>query len=173
MGTAGFGIVGSSGRVSGTFTRPANTTAYTAGDVVSDNGTTTTLLEMSGVGRREGSSGYITGAMIITDQKSITPRLQVKLYNASNPTVSADNAASRELYADVGKMAAIPFTLSAMSTATDTTNSTMSKSEDAMLRIPFQCASGTQSLYALVETLDAFTPTSGQSFTLVLFVDHD
>jgi len=171
--TAGFAVTGVSSRISAAFTRPANTTAYTAGDVVSNDATTTTLLEIPAIGRRPGATGYITGVILITDLKSITPSIKLKFFNASTATVAADNAASKELYADASKVAAGAITMPAMTTPADTTNSTLSKSEDMTLRVPFKCAADSQSLFVLLEAVDAFTPASGQGFTLVLFVDHD
>lgn len=151
-------------------TRPADTTAYAANDVVSNSTGTTTLMAFAAFARVNGGSGYIVGARLATNLKSITPRFRVHLYNAANPTVSADNAPHRSLYADLGKGLGY-FDLPALSTAADTANSDSSRTLDFTLRVPFLCAAGSQTLYALLETLDAFTPASGQKFTLTLLGD--
>jgi len=158
--------------VSGSFTRPADTTAYTAGDVVSNSTSSTTLLSISGCARVNAGSGYIVGARLITDKKSITPRVRVHVYNASNPTVAADNAAMDIRYADVSKRIGF-FDLPAMSTGTDSTNSTSSQAQDKTLRFPFVCAASSTTLYFLLEALDAFTPASGEAFTLVVDCDQN
>lgn len=159
-------------RVSATFTRPADTTGYTANDVVSNNASTTTLMTLANAVRVAAGSGYIVRARLETDKKSITPRFRVHLYNASNPTVSADNAAMQDKYADSSKRIA-QFDLPAMTTAADTTNSDMSRAHDSTLRVPIVAAAGATSIYAMLEALDAFTPASGESFTLTLWIDQN
>ena len=159
-------------RVTGTFTRPADTTAYAAGDVVSNNATTTTLISLASAARVNQGSGYIVGCRVATNKKSVTPRIRVHLWNASNPTVSADNAAHKSVYADIAKrIGAID--LAAMATSADTTNSDMSSASDWTIRVPFVAAAATTTIYAFLETLDAFTPASGDSWTLELMIDQN
>lgn len=156
-------------RVSAEFTRPADTTGYSAGDIVSNSTSATTLLTLTNALRVAGGSGYIVRASLVTDKKSVTPRFRVHLFNASDPTVAADNANHKELYADASKRLGY-FDLPAMTTATDAASSDMSRAIDNTLRHAV-IASGSRNLYALLETLDAFTPASGEKFTLTLFVD--
>jgi len=153
-------------------TRPGNTDAYGANDVVSNSVSASTLMEFANLARVAGGSGYVVGARLSTDKKSITPRIRVHLFNASNPTVSVDNANYQEKYADVGKRLGF-FDLPAMATAADTSNSDMSRAIDMGLRVPFVCADATKSVFALLETLDAFTPANGQKFSLSLVVEAD
>lgn len=163
-------VGGNLARISVEFTRPADTTAYTAGDVVSNSTSATTLMTLTNALRVAGGSGYIVRASLTTDKKSITPRFRVHLFNASNPTVAADNVAHKELYADASKRLGY-FDLPAMTTATDTTSSDMSRAMDNTLRHAIVAAAGSRDIYAMLEALDAFTPASGEKFTLALFVD--
>lgn len=156
--------------ISTEFTRPANPTAYTAGDVVSDNATATTMQALANAARVSGGSGYVTGIRITTDKKSITPRIRVHLFNTTGADVAADNAAWKSIYADVSKYVGW-WDMPAMITGTDSTNSTNSISEDLTLRLPYTCAA--TSLYYVLETLDAFTPASGEKFTVTVFVDRN
>lgn len=173
--TSGEGHIGEVGgsisTTSAVFTRTTNTTAYTAGDLVSNDTTTTTMLTLTGAARISGGSGYITGVWVATDLKSITPRFRVHFYNVNTPTVSADNLPHRELYADLSKRIGY-VDLPAMSTPVDTTNSTLSRASDATIRIPFVTSASTN-IYAVVETLDAFTPASGQSITVRIATDRN
>jgi hypothetical protein len=153
--------------VSASFTRPANTTAYTAGDVVSDNATTTTIISFAAFSRVNAGTGYIVGARLSTNLKSITPRIRVHLFSDAAPTISGDNLAFREVFADNSKRIGF-FDLPSMTTGVDTTNSDMSRAIDMALRIPFICAAASRIVYAVLETLDAFTPSSGQQFNLTL-----
>jgi hypothetical protein len=166
IGAIGGAIV----NVSTEITRPADTTAYAANDVVSNNTTTTTLGTLTNCARVNAGSGYIVGARLATDKKSITPRFRVHLFNASNPTVAADNVAHKSVYADLSKRIGT-FDLAAM--ATDTTNSDVSAATDWTLRIPFVCAAASRDIFFFLETLDAFTPASGEKFTLVLLIDQN
>ncbi len=166
-------VVGKSIKKSVTFTRPANVNAYTAGDVVSNSTGTTTLLEFTQFARGDGASGYITAAILTTNKKSIVPAFRLHLFNAADPTVVADNVAHKELYADIAKVAGQPIDLAAMTTPADAAGSDLSKIGDATLRVPFQCAEDSRSLFVLLETLTDFTPASGESFTLTLHADLD
>lgn len=162
----------------GTFTRPANTTAYTANDVVSNSTSATTLIVITNAARVVGGSGYIVGARLTTDLKSITPRVRLHVYNASTPTIAVDNAAMQLRYTDSSKRIR-SVDMPALSTPIDATNSTQSEASlpdptnGNPPRIPFICASGDRNLYILLETLDAFTPASGQGFTLTVDIDQN
>lgn len=149
------------------FTRPADTTAYAAGDVVSDNTVTTTIQEIVNFGPANGTTGFIVGAKIATDLKSITPRIRVHLYSVATVTINGDNVAWMDLYVDTPKQLGW-FDLPPMITGADTINSTLSSSQDMTLRIPVKLDSATDSIFFVLETLDAFTPASGQKLTLTL-----
>jgi hypothetical protein len=149
------------------FVRPADTNAYAVNDVVSDSTSATTVQALANFARVNGGTGYVTGARLTTDKKSVTARFRVHLFNASNPTVAADNVAMKRLYADESKYLG-SFDLPAMSTPADTTNSTDSVAADLTIRVPFVAGGATRSIYYVLETLDAFTPASGQKFTLRL-----
>jgi hypothetical protein len=146
------------------FTRPSNTTAYAALDVVSDSTSATTLMALAGAARAAGRGGYVTKVRLVTDQKTNTARFRVWFYTASNPTVAADNSPYLLLWADrasrIGYVDLVP-----MATE-DATNSTAASALSTSARLAYQCASGDSALYAVLETLDAFTPASGQLFYL-------
>lgn len=157
--------------VSAEFTRPSDTTAYAAGDLVGNSTSAATPLTIAGCARVNGASGYIVRADLITDKKSITPSFRVHVFNAA-PTQSNDNAAHRALYADVSKRVG-EFAIGPMGTPADAANSTLSRAVDMNLRLPFVCAAGSTSLLFLFEALTAFTPDSGQKFTLQLAIDQN
>lgn len=156
--------------ISTEFTRPSDATGYTAGDVVSDNTSATTMQALANAARVSGGSGYIVGIRVATDKKSITPRVRVHFYNTTGATLSVDNAAWQDKYADSSKRVGF-YDMPPMSTGTDTTNSDMSRAVDMGMRIPYVCTA--TSLYFVLEALDAFTPASGEKFTLTVFVDRN
>lgn len=170
-GEAHIGEVGGNmAMISTEFTRPADTTAYAANDVVSDSTGATTMQALANAARVSGGSGYIVGIRVTTDKKSVTPRVRVHFYNTTGATLAADNAAWKEVYADVSKRVA-SWDLPAMTTGADTTNSDMSRAIDMTCRIPYTCAA--TSLYYVLETLDAFTPASGEKVTVTVFMDRN
>lgn len=157
-------------KVSASFGRPADAVPYTVGDVVSNNTATTTLMTFTDLLESAGGGVKIVGARIVTNQKSVVPAFRVHLFNVNNPTVSGDNLPHRELYADESKYVGF-FDFPAMTTAADTTNSTSSRATVSNINIPVEGASGSRNIYALLETLTAFTPASGAQYTLTLIAD--
>lgn len=157
--------------VSAEFTRPADTTAYAIGDLIGNATSGAVPLTIANCARVNGGSGYIVSAALITDLKSIAPSIRVHIFSSA-PTQSSDNAAYQAGYVDVAKRVG-EFTLGPMATPADTTNSNLSRAMDMNLRIPFACAAGTTALLFIFETLSAFTPASGQKFTLQLAIDQN
>lgn len=140
-------------------TRPADTTGYTAGDQVCGVFTFTDVPP----------GGFVVGAKLTADQKSIVPAFRVHLHKAS-PTLPGDNVALTQLYTQDADCIA-SFDLPAMATPAGTSGSTLSRTSDFTLRVPVE-ASGA-SFYAVLETLTAFTPASAGKFTLTLSVEGD
>lgn len=156
--------------ISTEFTRPSDTSPYSINDVVSNDTATTTMQALANAARVSGGSGYIVGIRISTDKKSIVPQFRVHFYNTNGATLSGDNANWQDKYADASKRVAY-YDMPAMSTGADTTNSDMSRALDMTMRIPYVCAA--TSLYFVLETLTAFTPASGEKFTVTIFVDRN
>ncbi len=165
-------VTGRGKRVSTEFTRPNDTSPYSGGDVVSNSTSATTLIALQNAFRVAGGSAYIVRASLVTDKKSVTPRFRVHLFNASNPTVAADNVAHKELYSDQSKRLGF-FDLPNTTTAQDASSSDMSRSMDNTLRHMVIAADDSTSLYALLEAIDGFTPSAQQKFTLTLFLDQN
>lgn len=140
-------------------TRPSNTTAYTAHDEI--NATVAGYLTFSDAVSVAGASAKLVKARLATSKKDVTPRIRLHLFHTAPSGQSDDNAAFRFLYADRDKeIGYIDFP--ALLVGTDTTNSTAAKSQNLELYLPFVSV-GTD-LYGRPETLDDFTPASGQTF---------
>ena len=82
-----------------TITRPADTTAYTAKDAVSNSTSAPAALTFTGLARLAGGSGYIVKARLMTSQAACTAAFKLHLFNAT-PTPINDNAAYTLLYAN-------------------------------------------------------------------------
>jgi hypothetical protein len=160
--------------ISAEMTRPAagDVNAYITGDVVSNSTTTTTPIQLTNIFRVAGGSGYIVKIRIVTDKKSITPRLRVHFFNANTATLAGDNLPYKEVYADSAKRLGY-WDMPAMTTATDTTNSDMSRTLDLTCRIAVTAAAASRDLFVVFETLDAFTPASGQKFNITVVMDNN
>ena len=157
-------------RVAATFARPADTTAYAALDTVSTSTSAPVVITFSGMARVNAGSGYITKARIMTDQKTNSARFRLHLFHTA-PTLTNDNAAFPLLWADranrVGKIDFSPMTTE------DATNSTCAESLNEAVRLSFTCESANTALYGILETLDAFTPASGQNFYISLTAEQN
>lgn len=153
--------------IAASFTRPADTTAYAALDVVGP--AVTAVVTFTDVASDEGASGYITGLRLWTNQSTNVAQYKVHFYHTA-PTAIADNAPFTLLWANRDKRIG-SVTLSAA--ATEGTGSDAAAAADFTIRIPYKAAAGSRDILAMVETLTAFTPASGQQFYLELAVENN
>lgn len=146
-------------KTSVTFTRPADTTAYTAGDVVGG------VLRFLGAATTPGSELLVTSHDLRIDVASIPSGMtsfRLHLYKDTPPSALADNAAfdipagdraSYLGYLDLGSPADIGSTLYVQA---DQVNK------------QFRLGTGETVLYAYLVTTGAYTPTSAASKTINL-----
>lgn len=155
--------------VSDDYTRPSNTTAYTAKDAVSDSTSAPTILTFADAVESNGGSGFIVGARLVTDNvTSMTPRLRLHLYHTA-VTPHNDNAAFTSLYANrTSRIGFIDFP----ALQTSGSGSDASYAVNFTDVVPFVGGS-TNDIFGLLETLDAFTPASGQKFYVELQIERD
>lgn len=158
--------------VTGAFARPADTIAYAANDVVSNSTGTPTanLLVFSGIGGQPDNTGFIVKAVLETNQAANVARFRLHLFNAP-PSRQGDNAPFTLLFADAMKhVDYIDFP--AMSS--EGTGSTGARAVAVVgfgnLPLAFNTP-GVIDLWGILETLDAFTPASGQAFWLRLVAE--
>jgi len=171
--TAGEAHIGEVGgrmtAVAVTLTRPADTIAYAAKDAVSNSTSAPTVLTFADMARINAGSGYIVKARLMTNQSTNTARFRLHLYHTT-PTAINDNAAHTLLWANrVNRIGYVD--LPAMQT--EGSGSDAANSQNDTIRMPFVCAAGGRSVFALVETLDIFTPANGQIFYIELTPDQN
>jgi len=148
-----------------TFTRPADTTAYAAKDAVGDSTSAPTVLSFTNAVRISGGTGYVVGARINTSQTTCVARFRLHLFRTT-PTAINDNGAFTLLDANFAtRLGYIDF--AAMQT--EGTGSTAANSQNATVRLPIVC--GATTLFGLLESLDAFTPASAQTFKFELAIE--
>ena len=161
-----FKVAGNMSSASATLTRPSDTTAYAAKDVVTDSTSSPTVLEFSDIANVVGGSGYIVKAILLTNQSTNTSRFRLHLYHTA-PTAINDNSPFTLLWANrVNRIGYLDF----VACSTEGTGSDMAQSQSDTVRLPF-ITSATKHLYGLLESLDAFTPASAQLFYIVLNAD--
>lgn len=147
-------------------TRPANTTAYTAGDVVASNTTAGSIVVPSATAARVSAGSFTLGRVKLgtnatTGMSGVN--LQMDLWTTAPTFTNGDNGAYAVATGYAGYVGTATVSLQqyadgAVGTATIA---------DGPINI--KLASG-QSLYWTLQTLSAFTPASGQTFTATLEV---
>ena len=154
-------VISEASNPSDSITRPANTTAYTANDVISivagEN------LEFA-TGFPAGSKFAIFSAIMRSDDAAVISGMttyRLHLYNAA-PTAIADNAAHAVITADAAKYLGY-ITLSAMEDAGDY----VVKRTDGINAV-FSLATAGTSIFGQLQTIGAFTPASATVYTIEL-----
>jgi len=142
-----------------TFTRPANTTAYTAGDVIGS--AASAIHELTGAASSS-SFVFVQSIQLLINDTTVPSGMagfRVHLYSAA-PTAILDNAA-------------YTFTTSDAAAWQDSYDLGTPAVRGSMLRVQAYYQGGimklqpaSSSLYAVLETLGAYTPASGTAYTL-------
>lgn len=150
---------------SATFQRPGDTTAYVAGDVVSNSTVASSLMELE-IARVNGGSGWLEKVRLITNNKNTTARFRVWFYKISNPAVAVDNAKMTLLWANrenrLGYIDLPP--MATEDAASDSASALASPGNSANLPFTFVTGELTRKLFVLLETLDGFAPAANQQF---------
>lgn len=155
-GVDGALAVGTITTAKASFTRPANTTAYAAGDVISNSASATTKMEFA-CGTLFGAN--IVSAMFKTNNPLFVGKVRLWLTNNSAYTVVADNAAQAMAYAS-SEIGYIDVTMSATGTA-------CAVGGVSNFCIPFK-PDALGKIYGWFETTVIQTPTSAQQFSAEL-----
>lgn len=153
-------VAGGAYRSTVTITRPSNTTAYTAGDVVGDTGGSA-ILTLSSVGPSGGFVLIQSISLVFSDSTvpSGMGAFRIHLYSAT-PTAIADNAAFDLVSGErANYMGYID-----MPTPQDF-GSTLYTQADYPGRL-VKLAAASTSLFAEIETRGAYTPVSASTVTL-------
>jgi len=142
-----------------TITRPSDTTAYTAGDVIGDtNGSA--IFTFANMGKATGGEVLITSIEFELDvATSAIGQVNLRLYNAV-PTAIADNAVWDLVAGDRGKY------LGKVVLATPVDEGTSLFCDNDGINKQIKLLTG--SLYVEVQTISAFTPASASVKRLII-----
>lgn len=150
-------------------TRPSDTNAYAALDAISESTSAGTVWTFADCARKNNGTGYIVGVRLFTDQTTCTARFRLHLFHTA-PTAINDNVAYPLLYANFTNRIGM---LDIPALRTEGAGSTAAGGINIIDRLPFVCAAADDDIYGLLETLDAFTPASGQKVYIELAVSRD
>lgn len=154
------------------FSRPADTAAYAANDVISTatSGVTSSYCQFTNVLPVSGAQGYVVAARAMVTGNAFATALRLHLYAAAPTSQVQDNVGFNMLIADfanyVGYIDFSGWTSGATSGSVSDSSVAFGIFPGSGASLPIEL-SGT-SLWAIVETRAAFTPTSGQSFQFSL-----
>ncbi len=159
-------VVGISALVSASFSRPANTSAYAAGDLVANNVTAGSVVPMQfAVARAAGGTGMIRRARIRKSSVAVVnASFRLHLYRAAPTPSNGDNGVWLTNQA-ANYMGAIDVTVDrAFSDGAGGNGVPISGSE-----VNFDLSNGNV-IYGLLEARAAYTPASAETFEVELEV---
>lgn len=164
--SSGSAIGGYTAVVGGSFTRPADTTAYAAGDLVANSVTAGSVTPISvAAARVNAGTGMIRRIRLTTSSPSTTnASFRVHFYKTSPTFTNGDNAA----WLTTGSTY-----LGACDVTIDKVFSDGAKGigvPNTGTEINFDTGASTQNIFAVIEARGAYTPTSGETFTLAVEV---
>lgn len=146
---AGPGVV----TITASYTRPADTTAYAAGDSFANSTSSPTYLTFTSIASASGKSGIITD-VFVSSTAAAAMSGELWLFDQA-PTATNDNAAFALTDADAQKaIAKIPFT-----TSVDATNNAVAHASVSPIGFT---GNGSANLFGLVRVTQAYTPANAE-----------
>lgn len=167
------GVVGITTLAAGAVTRPADTNAYTAGDAISGSTTAGTLIQIP-VARKQGASGIISSVQVVDSANQATKAdLELWLFTGDLATHN-DNAAFAPTDAELTDRVGIVDLGSSPDVGLATAGAGGNCAyQSTNVNLPFRCAGGERNLYGALVVRNAYTPVSGEVFTVILGVLQD
>lgn len=151
------------------FTRPSNTTAYAAGDAVSDLDTTPTAatFALSGLSTKTDCGGLIKAVTLYKGDSDLTnASFQINFFD-TQPAAAGweDNAAIAITDAEWKRCLGFAQLVTGTDSSAVQTGDVYCKSN---LDLPYQYVTGTSPIYVVITALAAYTPASAEPITLVV-----
>jgi len=164
---------GSRVKVTTAKTRPANTTAYVAGEVINENDASGTAWTFPSCARVTGGAGTIKGAFIYDNANAAIPlQCELWLFDAAPAAAGFDNALFTPSDTEF-PVAIIEFGSGTAKVGDATADAGGNLVLNAgVLDIPFVCAADAN-LYGVLVARNAYVPYSAEVFTISLFIDQD
>ncbi len=158
-------VGGNTAVAGGSFTRPADTTTYASGDLIANSTTAGSVAPIPcAVARKNAGTGVISGVRLSKSSNSLANvSFRVHLFKTAPTSSAGDNAAFAGAITGVGAVA-----LGYVDITMDQQYSDGAKGFASINAKAFDAAAGSQNIYALIEARAAYTPASGETFTLAL-----
>lgn len=159
--------------ISGTFTRPADTVTYAANDAIANSTSAPVAITFANAAVRSGGSGFVIGATII-DQANQTLKLNatLHLFSAVPATLTNDNVALALAAVDLANYVGnVKFTSASVVNAGAAAAGIVALTGTLSNPLPYKCA--TTSLFGVLQADNAYVPTSGEVFLLLLNLGQD
>lgn len=164
-------VGGNTSRPSAGFARPANTTAYVAGQLVANTTTAGSVTALAlAAARKAGGTGAIPRLSLKKSTATLTAaRFRVHLFRDAPVVAVGDGGTFAGNVSEAGYLGSFDVVMDrawsdgALGLAVPNTGSAA----------VFAAAAGSQSIQALIEARDAYAPGSGETFTLTLDVAQD
>lgn len=159
---------------SASFTRPADTTAYTSGDVVGNSTTPSAVapLEFAGMVRAAIHSGILYGVEMDDQNNAPTPgEFELWLFKASL-TVGADNVPAQASWNDSANLLAVVPLYTSYLLNQNAGGAGIRRYQSGFLGIPYTAAAN-GSLYGILVARSAYTPIASEAFRITLRAEID
>jgi len=160
-------------RISASVTRPADTTAYTSGDVVCNSTTAPTIITFNRASHQSAGSGVLKHAKVISSAYVATaPVLELWLFDTA-VTMDNDNAAFTPTDAELATLVTVVSFPAASYKIGDATAGVGGNHVcEATLDVPFTTVgANVNALYGVLVARNAYVPISGEIFTLQLVIE--
>jgi hypothetical protein len=171
------GVGGYSAVVAASFVRPADSTTYASGDLVANSTTAASVVPLSlALARVTGGTGLIVRARLKKTSTGITNAVfRVHFYrddpSASSGITNGDNGAW--LTKEANHVGSIDITMDKVFSDFAKGSGVPKVSDGNLCNLVFDAATGSQTIYALIEARAAYAPISGETFTLAVEVLRD
>ena len=151
------------------YTRPADTTTYAAGDVVANSTSSAQVLTFQNIARAAGLGGVIQAAYLVDSAaQTLRPDFELFLFDVA-PTMQQDNVAWAPTDSEMEKcQGVIRFPPGLFNVGNG--NGIV---DVGSLGKSFRCGSTVRDLYGVLVTRNAYVPISAEKFTVRLLVIQD
>lgn len=161
--------------VTGSVTRPNDTTQYAAGDVITNSTSVPTVITFSNCAGYQGGGGWITGMVLVDSANQATkPTLELWLFDTSY-TPANDNAAFAPTDAVMATcLGVVSFDTVYVGLATVGADGNSLQLPDAdELPVEFKTLGNSRHLYGVLVVRNTYMPVASETFTIRLKIEQD
>lgn len=155
-------------RVLATKTRPANTTPYASGDVISDG----SVFSFINAALVNGGGGIIRNVMIISSSFPTTKLAAAELFLFHvAPNSDADNSPATISEGELANLIGVSVTPATPYAGDARADSAGSSVYQTAVNLPFLCREDSRDIYGVLIVRNAYVPISGETFTIILTIE--